>query len=151
LQVKFSELEPIENRGGTTADLVFKVNTLPPACSLDPSKVVLHAKSINSSTISTQIAIWVVTHRRFCFFLGCFVPRFVHLPFRGAVFFRFLLSCAELHGASCLAQNPGKKVPGWGGGNKSDYESGAESDGQVERDRGFKTVLQAGQIKGSRR
>ena len=56
-----------------------------------------------------------------------------------------------LRGASCLAQNPGKKVPGWGGGNKSDYESGAESDGQVERDRGFKTVLQAGQIKGSRR
>ena len=79
------------------------------------------------------------------------MPRFVHLPFRGAVFFRFLLSCAVLHGASCLAQNPGKNVPGWGGGNKSDYESGAESDGQVERDRGFKTVLQAGQIKGSRR
>jgi hypothetical protein len=68
-----------------------------------------------------------------------------------AVFFFILLSRAVLHGASCLAQNPGKKVPGWDGGNKSDYESGAESDGQIERDRGFKTVLQAGQIKGSRR
>lgn len=38
-----------------------------------------------------------------------------------------------------------------GGGNKSDYESGAESDGQAEREKGFRTVLQAGDVKGSKR